>query len=119
MNDLLPYLSGIVAFVAALIGVVGKPKWDDSKSGLRRLTNTGRFVVTLSGVALISTLVLTWSAQRAADEQRTQHRKIQRLAHTELRLAVQELADQLVGVLVEARHGVLNDPVQPIPKTSG
>jgi hypothetical protein len=101
MSDLLPYISGIVAFVAALIGVVGMPKWDDSKRGHRRLTNTGRFVVTLASVALISTIALTWSAQRAAEEQRTQHRKIQRLAHTELRLAIQTLAYQLVGVLVK------------------
>ena len=114
MKDLLPYISAIVAFLAALIAVVGKPKWDGSKHGFRRLNRTGLLAVALASMALACTIGLTWSAQRAAEEQRTQRDEIRKLAHTELRLAIQELSEQFVGVLVRQRRGMMMDSGEPI-----
>jgi hypothetical protein len=76
MLNLLPYISTAGAFFAALIAIIGKPKWDPDKSGLRKLTPTGRIAATLATVALVSTSILTWSAQRAADERRSQRERI-------------------------------------------
>ena len=88
MSTILPYISAIVAFAALLIAIAGKPKWDSSQRGFRRLKPTGRLTTLLGVLALFSTISLTWIAQEAAEEQRTQRKRIVTVAHTELRHAL-------------------------------
>jgi hypothetical protein len=118
MVSILPYMAAAGALAAALIAIAGKPKWDPEKRGLRKLTMTGWIVGTLAIVAFLCTTALTWSAQRSAELQNAQREKIQQLAHTELRLALQKLAEPFVGLRLRARHPMRNDPSGPI-RTSG
>lgn len=118
MLNLLPYISAVGAFLAALIAIVGKPKWDPDKSGFRKLTPTGRVAATLAILALGSTSVLTWNAQRTADEQRSQRERIERVAHTELRLTIQDLSGWFVEVLWQAKLDTVR-PGYKGPRTSG
>jgi len=90
--NVVDYIPSTVAFSAALVALVGKPKWDPEKRGLPRLTVTGRLTLALATIALLSSFALTWRAQQAADLRRTQQEKIMRVAHTELRLALQDLS---------------------------
>jgi len=94
----LEYIPALVAFVAALIAVVGAPKWDTAKRGFGRPTITGRAVIALATVALLASLGLTWRAQQRADFQQLQRDRITVVAHTELRLALR----QLTGNFTEA-----------------
>ncbi len=112
------YIPSIVAFAAALVALVGKPKWDPKKRGLRRLTLTGRLTLALASVALLSSFAFTWRAQQAADVRRTQQEKITRVAHTELRLALQDLSGWFVEVLWQAKLDTVVPGYQG-PHTSG
>lgn len=118
MMNAIDYIPSIAAFAAALVALVGKPKWDPDKRGLRRLTVTGRFTLALATVALLSAFALTWRAQQAADLRRAQHEKITRIAHTEIRLALQDLSGWFVEVLWQARLDTVRPGYQG-PRTSG
>ncbi len=112
------YIPSIVAFAAALVALVGKPKWDPEKRGLRRLTPAGRLTLALASIALLSSFALTWRAQQAADLRRIQQEKITRVAHTELRLALQDLSGWFVEVLWQAKLDTVVPGYQG-PRTSG
>lgn len=113
------YIPSIVAFAAALVALIGKPKWDPEKRGLRRLTVTGRLTLALATIALLSSFALTWRAQEAADLRRAQQEKITRVAHTELRLALQDLSGWFVEVLWQAKVDTVRPGYRvPIPPDS-
>jgi hypothetical protein len=112
------FIPSIVAFAAALVALVGKPKWDSKKRGIRRLTVTGRLTLVLATIALFSSFGLTWRAQQAADLRRSQQEKITRVAHTELRLALQDLSGWFVEVLWQAKLDTVR-PGYEGPHTSG
>src|SRR6266568_8966791 len=116
--NVVDYLPSIVAFAAALVALVGKPKWDPEKRGLRRLTLTGRLTLALASIAILSSFALTWRAQQAADLRRTQQDRITRVAHTELRLALQDLSGWFVEVLWQAKLDTVRLGYQG-PHTSG
>src|SRR5574341_1248547 len=112
------YIPSLVAFAAALVALVGKPKWDPKQRGLRRLTVAGRLTLALATIALLSSFALTWRAQQAADLRQTQQAKITRVAHTELRLALQDLSGWFVEVLWQAKLDTVR-PGYKGPRTSG
>jgi len=114
----LDYSPSIVAFAAALIALVGKPKWDPEKRGLQRLTSSGRLTLALATIALLSSFVLTWRAQQGADLRRIQQEKITHVAHTELRLALQDLSGWFVEALWQAKLDTVR-PGYSGPRTSG
>jgi hypothetical protein len=97
--DIVAYLPALVAFVAALVAVVGAPKWDATKRGWQRLTRVGRLTLVLATFALLGSLVLTWRAQEAADSQRASRERVSLVAHTELRLALRQLSGPFYEVL--------------------
>lgn len=116
--NVLVFIPSIVAFAAALVALVGRPKWDPEKRGLHRLTGAGWFTLMLASVALISSFALTWQAQEAADLRRIQQEKITLVAHTELRLALQDLSGWFVEVLFQAKVDTVVPGYQG-PRTSG
>ena len=82
----------------ALIAIVGKPKWDPAQTGWRRLTPSGRLTILLAALALFASFALTLRAQRDADVHRTQRERINKVAHTEIRLALQGISGWFVQV---------------------
>ena len=91
MYHLLEYVPAIVAFIAVLTGLLGKPKWDPAKRGLRRLSWTGHTTLVVAAAALLASILLTDIAQKKADVHHTQRQQIERVAHTELRMAIRNL----------------------------
>ena len=91
MHYLLEYVPGMVAFTAALIGILGKPKWDPAKRGLRRLSWAGYTTLVVAAAAFLVSVLLIDNAQRKADVQRAQRQQIERVAYTELRMAIQKV----------------------------
>jgi hypothetical protein len=98
--DIVAYLPAVVAFVAALVAILGAPKWDASKRGWHRLTRAGRLTLLLAGFALLASLVLTWRSQVAAESQRASRERVGLVAHTELRLALQQLSGPFYEVFL-------------------
>jgi hypothetical protein len=97
--ELVAYLPAVVAFVAAIVAIVGAPKWDSNKRGWLRLTRAGRLTLLLAGFALLASVVLTWRSQVAADSQRASRERISLVAHRELRLALRQLSGPFYKVL--------------------
>ena len=114
----LDYIPAAVAFAAVLVALAGKPKWDPTKEGIRRLTTTGRVTLAVAVMALVASVALTLRAQQAADLQRVQRDRITRVAHTELRLAIQHLSGWFVEVLVQTAANSYAPGYQG-PRTSG
>jgi len=83
---LLEYVPGIVAFVAALVAIVGT-----AKSGGRPLPRAKQINLAAAILALLASLTLTLRAQRNADFRALQQARISTLAHTELRLAIMKM----------------------------
>lgn len=101
--SVLNYIPAVFAGAATLIAVLGKPKWDPQKRGVRRLTGTAWVTLTVATLALVVSSVLTFRSQQAADVRRNQHERITRVAHTELRLALQDLSNPFVGIIYQAK----------------
>lgn len=99
--DLIAYLPAIVAFAAALVAIVGAPKWDPTQTGRRRLTQAGQVVLALAALALLASSILTWRAQSAADTQRINRERVTLIAHTELRRALRQLSGPFDDALWE------------------
>ena len=85
------YIPALVAFVALLVGVTGRSKWDSTQTGLRRLTPTGRATIALGTAALLASMLLTIRAHNSADAATQQRDRLRKIAHSEIRLALHQI----------------------------
>ena len=63
MMNLVDYIPPLIGFVAALVALVGKPKWNPQGSGLQKLTAKGYLTGMLAFFALLSSFVIIYFAQ--------------------------------------------------------
>ena len=66
----LDYLPPLVAFGAALVAVIGSPKWNEEGAGIDKVTPHGWIVAGIALVALITTLLVTLRNQKKQESQR-------------------------------------------------
>lgn len=67
----LDYLPPIVALAAAVVAVIGSPKWDEKAEGLHRLTGLGWATLVVGLLAFVATCMVTAKNNR----ERTQEKK--------------------------------------------
>jgi hypothetical protein len=88
---MIEYAPGLVAFVAALLAVMGGDKIDKSKRGLHKITRLGWCAIALALIALGAGIAITKRSQDALSEQQRQREIIRSVADTELRLAIRTI----------------------------
>lgn len=96
---ILDYLPPVVAFSAALVAIVGDPKWNSQGIGTGKITSIGWIVVGISFAALVATLLVSLRNQREQASQRLLRAKIARTGQAQLLRAVQ----RVVCVFKESR----------------
>lgn len=60
----LDYMPPIIAFMAAVMAVVGSPKWNEKAVGFAKITPLGWLVLVIGFLALIATLLITMRNRR-------------------------------------------------------
>lgn len=73
----LDYIPPIIAFVAAVVAIVGAPKWNEKALGIFKITPLGWAVLGIGLLALIASLLVT---ARNSREQRQQRHARERIA---------------------------------------
>jgi hypothetical protein len=108
----LDYLPPLVAFGAALVAIVGAPKWNEQGIGFEKITFTGWTVIGISFAALVTTLLITLRNHRQQTAQHAFRARIAKTGREELLRGLQHV----VCVFKESRHWDKNapEPISPI-----
>jgi hypothetical protein len=85
---LLDFLPPVVAFIAAIVAVIGAPKWDTDARGLAKVTTLGWAVLVIGLIALGSSLLVTVRNHRQQREQAHRRERIAQIGMRELLRAV-------------------------------
>ncbi|QNN46139.1 hypothetical protein H9L17_13280 [Thermomonas brevis] len=85
----LDYLPPIVAFGAALVAIVGAPKWNEQGVGIEKVTSTGWIVAIISLAALVTTTLVTLRNHRQQASQQSVRAQISRTGREQLLRGVQ------------------------------
>jgi hypothetical protein len=91
MKNTLEHIPAVIAFIALVMGMSTKPKWDATQTGLNRVTQFGWATAGLGVTALCASGMLTRIRQRELDRQTTQRNQLRRTAHAEIRLALSQV----------------------------
>lgn len=102
----LDYIPPMVAFGAALVAIVGAPKWNDQGVGIDKITSTGWIVAGISLAALLATLLVTLRNHRQQVLQQALRTDIATTGRNELLRGVQHA----VCVFRESRLWDKNHP---------
>jgi hypothetical protein len=97
---LLDYLPPVIAFSAAVVAVVGAPKWNDQATGFAKITHIGWMVLFIGFLALAVSMVVTAKNNR----EKTQKRQMQE------RICAAGKAQMLEAVL-HSIHPLRNDTI--------
>lgn len=93
----LDYLPSTIAFVAALVAVVGTPGWDPGATGWAKVTLAGWTVLAISTLALIASFLITARDARRLDEDAQRQSRIAQIAKSQLRSALEHMVHPLVS----------------------
>lgn len=88
LSKVLDFLPPVVAFVAAIVAVIGDPKWDTHAQGLAKITKLGWLVLGIGLLALASSLVVTIRNRRLQEGQTQRRERIAQIGMRELLKAV-------------------------------
>lgn len=88
MKKKLDYVPGIVAFLAVGMGISPTPKWNAAQE---QLTYFGWATIGLGLSALIASMLLTYFRHKEFELQTEQRKRIEQIAHSEIRLAIKQI----------------------------
>lgn len=84
LAKLLDFIPPILAFAAAIVAVVGAPKWDAAATGFARITPLGWLVLAIGTMALTASILLTVRNRRDHVKQRETREQITKIAKSHL-----------------------------------
>ncbi|TAJ52987.1 MAG: hypothetical protein EPN60_18600 [Nevskiaceae bacterium] len=107
----LDYVPPVVAFIAALVAVVGAPKWNEAAIGLSKVTLVGWVVVGIGAVALMTSLLVTKRNHASQASQQALRNEIALIGQDQLLRGV----ERIVCVFKESRlwHEGHPEPLSP------
>ncbi len=108
----LDYAPPIVAFIAAMVAVVGSPKWDTSAPGFSKITLFGWIVLAIGLLALVTSLLVTSRNKREQGKQRETKERIASLGTRQLLRAFQHAVHPIASDSIWRRE--CKEPESPL-----
>jgi hypothetical protein len=87
-SKFLDYLPPVIAFTAALVAVVGSPKWNGEAVGLSKITPLGWLVLAIGAMALTATILVTRRNRREQLQQKQMKERISAIGKKQLLRAI-------------------------------
>jgi hypothetical protein len=84
----LDYIPPLIAFAAAVVGVLGAPKWDAQAAGLSRITPMGWLVLAIGATALSASVLLTARNHREQTNQKQAKERITEIGKSQILRAI-------------------------------
>jgi hypothetical protein len=93
----LDYIPPVIAFVAAVVAIVGTSKWNENATGIYKVTPLGWMVLGIGLLALLATLLITVRNSREQTQQRHTRERIAAIGKKQLLGAILHTVHPLVG----------------------
>jgi hypothetical protein len=101
------YIPSLVAFCAVVVGIAGRPKWDATQAGMRRLTPAGRLTVGIAVLALVASWGITWRSHASAATSAQQRAQVRSMAHDEICDALIQCIHPFFELFGDRRSGLV------------